>query len=422
MAENEALDRQGMQALEKGKRASLLRHAARHVPYWRNTFSRLRMNPAEAEDDEAFRELPITTKATIRDHLEDLLSSDLAGNRLYRNSTSGSTGQPMLFYTDLRSKAYRKATTVRLRNWLGVRQGETVAHIWGSPIDEARALALRGRLHGLITRELFLSAYALTDRDMSRYSEVLGTRKPSIIVAYPSVMETFALFCQSHGRRFDGLKGIICSAETLYAHQRATIERAFGVPVFNRYGSREVGDLAQGRPGVDGLVVNSDRVFVEILGRDGRPCGVGETGDIVVTDLDNYGMPLIRYRIGDRGSWSSDTAGPFPVLAAVDGRSLDVVETRDGRRIGGTFWTIVLREKPGFLQFQVVQRSPDGVEIRFVGDPRAKPDFDWMIARIREHCGSAFEVRFKEVDCIPPGPGGKFRVVVSDMDSSDRAN
>jgi phenylacetate-CoA ligase len=415
IAAHESLDRTAMRALEDDKRVALVAHAAATVPYWTRTLEALGIRPEDTRDPRVFSRLPVTSKAVIREHLDDLVSTDLENNRLDSNSTSGSTGQPLRFFTDLRSKAYRKASTVRLRRWVGIEQGQTVAHIWGSPIDQARAEAWRGRLHGLITREIFLSAYELTDDDMARYAGILAKRRAELVVGYPSVMAAFGRFCAERGLAFPALKSVIVSAETLYPDQRKIIEEALNAPVFNRYGCREVGDIAQERPGSGGLVVNSDRVYVEIVAPDGNPCGRGETGEILVTDLDNYGMPLIRYRIGDSASWSSAESGPFPVLAAVDGRSLDVVSTPDGRRIGGTFWTIVLREKPGMDQFQVIQREPGGVTVRYVKAPDALPDFDWMKERIHAQCGPDFQVRFEEVQAIPPGAGGKHRIVISEL-------
>ena len=420
LSRNEGLDPMALQQLEARKRADLIGHAAAHVPYWTEQLQRLGIEPGATADPDVFARLPVTTKAVIRERLDDLVSNDLAGNRLDPNSTSGSTGQPLRFFTDLRSKAYRKASTVRLRRWIGVEQGEIVAHIWGSPIDQARAEAWRGRLHGWVTREVFLSAYQLTDDDMARYAEIIRARGAGLVVGYPSVMSAFGRFCADRGMGFPKLKSVICSAETLYSDQRQTIEETLGVTVFNRYGCREVGDIAQERPGVNGLVVNSDRLYVEVVDDSGRPCPPGQTGGLLITDLDNYGMPLIRYRIGDSASWSDETAGGFPVLAAVDGRSLDVVRTRDGRRIGGTFWTIVLREKPGFEQFQVIQKDLAGVLVRYVRTPGVVPDFDWMSERIRTQCGPDLEVRFEEVDSIAPGAGGKHRVVVSELEDTAR--
>jgi phenylacetate-CoA ligase len=416
LARNEDLDRNAMLELEARKRADLLGHAAAHVPYWKEQLDRLGIAPGAAADPEVFARLPVTTKAVIRERRDDLVSRELTGNRLDPNSTSGSTGQPLQFYTDLRSKAYRKASTVRLRRWVGVEQGDTVAHIWGSPIDQARAEAWRGRLHSWVTREVFLSAYELTDDDMNRYAGILRARRVGLAVGYPSVMSAFGRFCADRGMDFPALTSVICSAETLYPQQRKTIQQTLGVTVFNRYGCRELGDIAQERPGVNGLVVNSDRIYVEIVDDDGRPCPPGETGELLVTDLDNYGMPLIRYRIGDSAAWSDTFAGGFPVLAAVEGRSLDVVRTRDGRRIGGTFWTIVLREKPGFEQFQVIQKNLAGILVRYVPTPGVDPDFAWMTDRIGEQCGADLDVSFEAVDFIGPGAGGKHRVVVSKLD------
>jgi phenylacetate-CoA ligase len=413
MSAHEKLGRDQMIEVERRKRVALMRHAMTTVPFWNETCRSLGMNAEDAAEPESFARLPIMEKGLIRSRLKDLVSTDLTDNRLDPNSTSGSTGQPLRFYTDLRSKAFRKASTVRLRGWLGIRQGDCVAHLWGSSIDQAKAEAWRGRLHSWVTRELFLSAYKLSDDDMAGYASLIRGRRVGLIVGYPSVMEEFGRFCARKRLEFPHLKAVICSAETLYEEQKRAVEEFLGVPVFNRYGSREVGDMAQGRPGSEGLVVNSDRVYLEIVREDGTLCETGETGDVIVTDLDNFGMPFVRYRIGDRAALSSEVSGGFPVLLGVDGRSLDVVRTADGRRIGGTFWTIVLREKPGMDKFQVVQRSIEGVEIRYVRSDQ-EPDWDWIRARIREHCGPGLDVRFEAVDAIFPSAGGKHRVVISE--------
>jgi len=247
--------------------------------------------------------------------------------------------------------------------------------------------------------------------------------RPRLLVGYPSILQSFGSFCVSNRIHFSDLQAIVCSAESLFEDQRARIQACFAVPVFNRYGCREVGDIAHEVPAVSGLVVNSDRVFVEVLDSDGRPCPRGETGEIVVTDLDNYGMPLIRYRIGDRGAWSAvedRRAGlPYPVLQAVEGRMLDVVVTPDGNHIGGTYWTILFRQRPGVAMFQVVQRRVDSVAVRYVRDPEhTVVDEAWFRDKIRELCGSDFGVEFEVVERIEPDATGKFRIVLSEIAGS----
>jgi phenylacetate-CoA ligase len=169
---------------------------------------------------------------------------------------------------------------------------------------------------------------------------------------------------------------------------------------------------------MNGLVVNSDRLFVEILDETGAPCAPGQQGEVVVTDLENYGMPLIRYRMGDLASWSELNDGtqsryPFPVLASVDGRTLDVVQSPNGNRVGGTYWTILLRNRPGIKKFQVIQESLEMVRILYVGEEGATPDFDYYRRQIGEQLGSELHVEFEETDRFDHPPGTKFRLVMS---------
>jgi phenylacetate-CoA ligase len=232
------------------------------------------------------------------------------------------------------------------------------------------------------------------------------------------VLAEFGPWCASNSIRFEGLSAIVCSAEALYEPDRSLIEATLAAPVYNRYGCREVGDVAQEMPGRQGLVVNSDRVLVEVVDRNGMPVPDGERGELLVTDLDNYGMPFIRYRVGDLGRWAAwqDPALAWPVLAEVEGRSLDVIRTPTGERIGGTFWTILFRKRPGIRQFQVVQPELRRLCVRYVRDPSVESlDEDYFRARIAERCGTGLAVEFEEVPAIEPEASGKFRVVRSEL-------
>jgi phenylacetate-CoA ligase len=407
-----------MRKVEQEKLVVLLDNARQNVPYYRDLLSNYVTSDTGEIDASVIRSLPLLSKAIIREQGKNLISTRLGENRIDANSTSGSTGSPLHFYTDRRSKAYRKACVTRNRKWLGVMLGEPVVHLWGSPIDQRRADALRGKIHSILTRETILSAYAMSDDQMSKYALTIQRLRAPLLVGYPSALVQFGRFCVKHQLRFPEIRAIVCSAETMYPHQREEIQAAFETPVFNRYGCREVGDIAHEVPGGDGLVVNSDRILVEILDPEGNPCPAGVQGEIVVTDLDNFGMPFIRYQIGDRGAWTQEGSAqgrlPFPVLESVDGRSLDVVAAPNGNRIGGTFWTILFRKRPGILDFQVEQTALDHVLIRYVKDQGvANPDQQYFRDMIADACGPDMHVKFTEVDQIVPEKNGKYRVVIS---------
>jgi phenylacetate-CoA ligase len=404
--------------LQQRKLADLLSFAGRHVPYYRTILRELDKPPGPSADADALGRLPPLTKEIIRRERDALVSENLAGNGLRPKSTSGSTGEALHFSMDLRSLAYRKAAEIRSDTWTGWRLGERVVRLWGAAVDRELASSLRGRLHGWVTGNLFLSSFDLSDDSMDRYVGIMREFKPVLLLGYPGPLEQFALHCRKRGAEFPSLRGIASSAETLWPRQREIIEESFGVKVFDRYGCREVGQVAAECPAHDGLHVSADRHIIEIVDDEGRACDPGEEGRVLVTDLDNLGMPFIRYDIGDRATWAEprpcSCGRGLPRLERIAGRTLEVVRTPEGGRIGGTFWTLLLRSRAGIRQFQVIQEHLGGVTIRFVRDTGFNDALlDYYTRRIQQQCGREFSVNFVETDSIELTGSGKRRLIIS---------
>lgn len=420
MKASEWLSHEALNALQQKKLAQLLRFAHAHVPYYRDEIDLTETNPDLLACPENFVKLPILTKAIIEKQGGRLTSENLENNLLISNSTSGSTGTPLKFFTDSRSMDYRKASVLRNETWLDLRLTERRIQLWGSPIDIKRNDAWRGRLHGMLTGTRLLSSYDLSDESMERYANIVEQYKPALLTAYPSALEVFADFCQRKSLSFPSIKCILLSAETLWDYQKKQFEQVFQVPVYNRYGCREVGDIANQCKVNLGLHVNVERIYLEVIDDDGQPCGPGERGRLVVTDLDNYGMPLIRYEIGDFGTFAENTqcacGRAHPLLETVEGRTLDIVEGANGNKVGGTFWTILLRSKPGIKQFQIVQKEQQAIDVFIVPESGLNQDtLTHYIRKIREKCGEEFVVNFREVDNIPASRTGKRRYIINEL-------
>jgi phenylacetate-CoA ligase len=415
---NQWMRNEELKSLHQKKLLQLLEFASCNVPYYQDIIRSTGLSIEQLAHPNNFQRIPALTKQVIRKNIGRLTATDLTGNGLTKNTTSGSTGEPLFFYTDLQSSVYRKASVIRNKKWAGARLGDREVQLWGSPIDESRVRKLRGRIHSMITNHRLLSAYELRPQRMDEYMKVIHNFQPVLMVSYPSVLETFSGHCRSRQASFDCFKAIITSAETLYPFQRELFETEFGVKVFNRYGCREVGDIAQECEAHQGLHVNLDRVLVEIIDEQGTPCKPGQSGELFVTDLDNYGMPFIRYQIGDRATWAVDQkcvcGRSFPLLAEIEGRSMDVVKSPSGNSLGGTFWTILLRARPGIEQFQVEQEHVEGVTIVFVpGVGFEESSLDYFRDKIKEKCGTNFVVKFKGVSSIENTSSGKRRLVIS---------
>jgi len=213
------------------------------------------------------------------------------------------------------------------------------------------------------------------------------------------------------------------SAGTLYGLMRETIQRVFRAPVFNRYGSREVGDIACECEAHQGLHVCPVTHYVEILREDGTPARPGEVGEIVVTSLTNYAMPLIRYRIGDMGAWAEKDCScgrNWPLLKEVTGRVTDSFVSASGTRVHGEYFTHLLYFRDWVKKFQFLQESYTRIRLLIV--PAVPPDqAKWIVeqeradleAKVQLVMGPECSLEIELVSDIPPSPSGKYRYTIS---------
>jgi phenylacetate-CoA ligase len=398
---------------------SLLQHAYENVPYYRESIDAQGLNVTNLHRIANFRRLPVLTKTIINQNQKSLTAANVSRTDLIDCSTSGSTGQALRFKYDMHAWSYRRAAQIRNRQWLGIQLGDRVASLWGAPIDINKAESLRGRLHRYISNTMTLSAYDLKPVTMDGYIDRLARFQPRLISSYPGPLTVFANHVQQTAQSISGLRALLCSAETLYPWQKHTIERAFEKPVYNFYGCREFGAIAQECVYRQGLHVNQERFLIEIVDEDMQPVPRGESGELLITDLQNFGMPFIRYRIGDTSSWQHGTCQcgrNLPRLKHLEGRTLDVVQTPSGNRLGGTFWTLLFRSRPGIDQFQVVQEHLDSVLITYVKTLEGnEPPLDYFTKKIKQACGAAMNVTFQQAETIPKTASGKHRFVVSKL-------
>lgn len=394
----------------------LLEHACSTVPYYSEAFERAGITPADIRSPDDLRRLPVLTKDVIRDDLERLVSTAIPRERIRKDSTGGSTGEPTWYYVDDNSSQARQAIVLRGNAWCGARLGDRLATLWGAAFDLNPHQKLKGRLKSAIMNKLFLCSYNLNSETMAEYAETLQKFRPKLLTSYPTPLVTFAEFLRTNPEYSVRPGAIIASSETLFDEQREIIERTYGCEVFNRYGSREFGNIAHECDAHEGLHVNVERFFIEYLKEDGTPAGPGEIGEMLITDLDNFGMPFVRYRIDDLAVPSDRECScgrHLPMIERVEGRVFDVIVTRSGSRFPGTFWTLLSRAVPGISKFQIVQSEPSSVVFRIVPNAEFKDEYlDKLAETIAEQTRGDLEVSFDLVDSIPLTRAGKHRFIV----------
>jgi phenylacetate-CoA ligase len=401
----------------------LLLHSHDHVPYYRDLLQRYGVVAGRRVRLERFPELPFLDKTTLRQNWPRLRSDDIARRRTRLNQSGGSTGEPVRLIQDSDYQDWNTAAKLFFEGRAGHRLGARVLQLWGSERDiMGIRRSWRSRLGQQIRNEEVLNAFRMSPETMREYLERIDSFRPSLVLAYAESIFRLARFAEQEGIVIDPPGMVFTSATTLYPTMRETIERVFGAPVYDRYGSREVGVVACEQPGSQGLVISAPTHHVEIVRPDGSPASAGETGELIITPLRNFAMPLLRYRVGDLGAWPSAAAsgGPaWPRLAQVTGRVTDTFFTPDGTQVFGEYFTHLFYERVWVEMFQVVQEEIDLLHVRIRTGPNApsgsrlSAEIESLTEQVRLTMGSACRVRVELVDAIEQTPNGKHRFTVS---------
>ncbi|MFO0842181.1 MAG: hypothetical protein U0797_07230 [Gemmataceae bacterium] len=392
---------------------AVLTHAYDRCPYYRRSFEKAGVRPGDLRSPDDLRALPALEKRDIQQEGADMVARGWPGRDLIRNQTGGSTGAPVTFYLCRDRKCSRAAATLRHNRWAGWEVGDAAAVIWGAPRDRPGE-GLRARLYGSLLREpLWLDTACLTEGAMERFRLAMGRHRPKVIQAYARSIVLFARWLEATGREPFRPASLVTSAEVLEDDDRDLLERVFGCRVFNRYGCREVSVIASECEAHQGLHVMAEGLYVEVETPAG-PARPGEVGSVLVTDLLNPAMPLIRYRIGDMASWA---AGPCPCgrhlprFEKVAGRVTDFLVGADGRLVSGVYHaTKVVAHRPSQGQVRLLQERAGHVVYQVVPGPGFDPvaDGEYLHRATRDHLGEGATAGVEPVAGLAAAPSGKF--------------
>lgn len=398
--------------------STMLLHCREQVPYYAKLMSGMSTGEIRSNPAACLEKLPCLTKQLIRDNFDALKSKDLDKRKWFFNTSGGSTGEPIRLIQDREFADRTQAITMYFERLMGRHFGERVSRLWGSEREVLQGTrGLKSRLFAKLTNDSYMNAFMMTRAKMLEYLAELNRRPPKQIVAYAQSIYELAKFATAEGIEVVPQQSIVTSAGTLYDFMRSKIQEVFHCPVYNRYGSREVGFIASEVPGIDGLWVAPTGNYVEILDEWDWPLQAPHEGNIVVTCMTNFAMPLIRYKIGDRGCLVPSGERAQQVLARVSGRVVDAFKTRNGTLIDGEYFTHLLYFRDWLRNFQVVQKDYDEILIRVVADPLTLPssELEEISAGARIVMGSECQVKFDFVDAIEPSPSGKFRYTMCEI-------
>jgi len=414
---NQWLGQEELQDISWRKLKKLLNHAYANVPFYRKRFDQMGITPVDIRTREDFCRLPLVCKDDIRANEDELVAQNYSKSRMHHDTTSGSTGVPIGVYHDRHYIPMENAAFLRLRRWFGVEPGDKVVWIWGRR-DDIPLDTWSRRLITALKRERWFNAFRVSDEAMQSLAEMLVEWQPDCLAGYATSIYFFAQYVSSHHITGIRPRAVETTAGMLWPHEREAIEEAFRCKVFDRYGSHETGHIAA-ECEHHHMHVSCDVCYVEIL-TGGQPAADGEVGEIVVTPLYNYGMPLIRYRVEDVGAWDSQACPcgrGLPVLRELTGRTNSIITLPSGKYLYGGIFLTILEDILEIHRFRVHQPAKDRLEITLErGEGFSQEKIDLVRKRtIKLLGGEPVEVSVLAADEILPTASGKYLITTSDV-------
>ena len=421
-----------MAAFQNKRLTAVLEHACRHVPYYERRFAEVGLSPRDAGRLDGLRRIPPLARDDVIAYRRDLVDrrwhpsiekADSSGrgpaepvpfarlkrHPLVRNTSSGSTGAPTIFYEDGTISAVSWANELRVKRWFGILPGSREARL--VRVSPEYVLKSKGNLfRRALWNQMMLPGVNLTEREYGLIDDRLDKFRPRSIWAFTSAAAGLARHIKETGRRNSAWKPglIIVWAAPLYDHERRLLDDVFGCPVSNIYGLREVGHIGSTCP-EGSLHVFQDTHFLE----------TDANGELLVTFLRPTPMPFIRYRTGDIGELSNERCRcgrTSQIIKHLHGRTGEIYLTPDGRMFSPNFWCRTFmnpRLADAVKRFQIIYAKDGALRIKLIAPEGRRPEVEGILGRtVKDNFGTEKSVVFEYVEDIPPQLSGKYQMVI----------
>lgn len=396
----------------------MLEHAYKHTVFYRKVMNERGLTPSSFKDLSDLKKLPIIGKQDINPQWNDFVADNAAQFKPMHRVTSGTTGVTFQYYNDVKSWGLNWATKMRTFGWGGYSFGkDQIATLKGGSMLRRAKPSLRGIVWKYLHNYYDLSVIHLSEENMERYYQDIKAKRIQYLRGFPTAVYTFAKYiAEAHGTL--PLKATFTSAEYLQDFQRKQIEETFCTKHIDAYGCGDGMGGANQCEHAKGYHTNIETSIMEIINSKGQDCLAGEEGEIVLTSLHDYAMPLIRYTPGDVAEVGADSCPcgrSLPILKKIIGRTSDLIHLPNGRALNGI--AIPFADWADKIEkFQIWHTEPDLIELKIIPkDGFSKDDTKHIESIMAYHLGDGIRLKVDLVDNIPLTESGKFRYVISKL-------
>jgi phenylacetate-CoA ligase len=399
------LDRPALQALQESKLERLLAYAREAVPFYREYPPWPGAGRGGVRDRLAG--YPILTKDAIRANPAKMHPTAGLPRVFTRATTGGTTGEPIEIWYGRRRRAMVLAATWRGLSWVGIRPWTR-----GVNVQSFGRGSWYGRLRMRLANKWLYDPFGKDSREKDKIAREILRLRPAYLEGFVSDTLALGQACAAAGVK---IERVVTTGEMLYEHQRRELERLYGAKVSDYYGCNEVGAMAfeceMGR-----RHISDEHVVLEVVDEHGLPVW-GTPGRILLTDLDNFLTPLVRYEVGDVGVLDPT---PCPcgrgltVLKGIEGRTQDAIRNVKGDRLSTLFFAGRFKDLRAIHRIQLVQRTLTQIDLLFAGPlAGAEDELSAVTDEIRGRLGRDMQVTPKQVDQLLYTSRGKCRLIIA---------
>jgi phenylacetate-CoA ligase len=355
------LSRDELRGLQLERLSRVLEHAYRYSPFHRDRLGAAGWTPGSVATFELLRDLPVLERNDLQDRLDEVATvSRFKFERLDTvTSSSTTTGRPIESYNSGPASDSKGAARLRTNRWAGHRPGEKICFFGGATIPPGRRPLPERAWYALKGRKT-VPHWDVSDDALDRAEREIRAFRPKLLMCYPSTSTQLTMRLRERGIRL-AVPAVLFSGEAVTDQSRQLAREVLGARVFETYGCVELGDCASTCPDCREIHVQDENVILET-----EP----GTGDLLATDLTNLATPLLRYRVGDRGLVSEEQAAcgrGLGTLKRIEGRIMDLIELRDGRRISLFTFLVLFRHFPQVRGYQAWQTAAGELQLLVQG-------------------------------------------------------
>jgi len=404
LSEEKLLDIQGKNL------SSLLKHTVQNVATY-STINLKGTNPYLW-----INEFPVLTKEFLKANSEKLIAKNFSKKKLLKYSSSGSTGTQTSVYMNKKEQANIRAILSHWWEWSSYKIGKPIAQTGITPNRSNLK-----KIKDCFFRTAYINAFSHTNEQLDVLCKKLINKKIFHLAGYASSLNVIAEHAIENNFNIQ-LKSIISFGDKLFSHYKKNLKKAFKCKTYDTYGCNE-GFLIASQKDLEYKYIMSPHVYLEILDDDNNPVPDGKIGNVVVTRLDAFSMPLIRYKIGDlaiklpREEYPENREFQYPLLQQIIGRETDIIHLPENKKMVVHSFTGIFEYIPEIKQFQVVQNELNCIVIRFIKSSGfSKLTLKNIVFELQKHIKDpAFKIHFEEVKSIKKSNSGKPQMIISTL-------